>query len=73
MQFRAEGLGVMTGRLFAANVRGPANAAGEPEWQTHPFPIDEEENIGGFWTYLTRQQAQGEVRITSADPDTSRP
>lgn len=68
MQFRAEGLGVMTGRLFAANVRGPANADGEPEWQTHPFPIDEEEHVAGFWTYLTRQEAVGEVRITAADP-----
>ena len=28
MLFRAEGLGVTTGRFFAANVRGPANAAG---------------------------------------------
>ena len=26
MLFRAEGLGVTTGRFFAANVRGPANA-----------------------------------------------
>ncbi len=68
MQFRGEGLGVMTGRLFVANVRGPANAAGEPEWQTHPFPIDEEEDVAGFWTYLTRQEAKGEVRITSTDP-----
>jgi len=68
MRFRAEGLGVQTGRLFAANVRGPANADGEPEWQTHPFPIDEEENVAGFWTYLTRQQAEGFVRIESADP-----
>jgi choline dehydrogenase len=68
MIFRAEGLGVTTGRFFAANVRGPANAAGEPEWQTHPFPIDEEENIAGFWTYLTRQEAIGEVRIRSKDP-----
>src|SRR5271156_2923215 len=47
MRFRGEGLGTQTGRLFAANVRGPANGAGEPEWQTHPFPIDEEENIAG--------------------------
>ncbi len=68
MRFRAEGLGTQTGRLFVADVRGPANADGEPEWQTHPFPIDEEENIAGFWTYLTRQQAQGSVRITGADP-----
>jgi choline dehydrogenase-like flavoprotein len=68
MQFRGAGLGVGTGRLFVADVRGPANAAGEPEWQTHPFPIDEEEDIAGFWTYLTRQEAEGEVRIQSADP-----
>lgn len=68
MRFRADGLGVMTGRLFVANVRAPANADGEPEWQTHPFPIDDEENIAGFWTYLTRQEAEGFVRIESADP-----
>jgi choline dehydrogenase len=68
MRFRAEGLGVQTGRLFASNVRGPANADGEPEWQTHPFPIDEEENIAGFWTYLTRQEAEGFVRIADTDP-----
>ncbi len=55
MLFRAQGLGVTTGRFFAANVRGPANARGEPEWQTHPFPVDEEEHTAGFWTYLTRQ------------------
>ena len=68
MLFRAEGLGVTTGRFFAANVRGPANAQGEPEWQTHPFPIDEEEHTAGFWTYLTRQEATGEVRIQGTDP-----
>ena len=68
MLFKAEGLGVTTGRFFAANVRGPANADGEPEWQTHPFPVDEEEHIAGFWTYLTRQEAVGAVRIRSADP-----
>ncbi len=68
MRFRADGLGTQTGRLFASNVRGPANADGEPEWQTHPFPIDEEEHVAGFWTYLTRQEAEGEVRITRADP-----
>ena len=68
MLFRAEGLGVTTGRFFAANVRGPANAQGEPEWQTHPFPVDEEEHTAGFWTYLTHQEATGEVRIQSTDP-----
>ena len=46
--------------------RSPANRDGEPEWQTHPFPIDEEEDIAGFWTYLTRQEAEGTVRINRA-------
>ena len=68
MMFRADGLGVTTGRFFAANVRGPANAKGEPEWQTHPFPVDEEEHTAGFWTYLTRQEPTGEVRIQNTDP-----
>ena len=68
MLFKADGLGVTTGRFFAANVRGPANEAGEPEWQTHPFPVDEEEHTAGFWTYLTRQEAIGEVRIQSSNP-----
>ena len=72
MIFRAKGLGVTTGRFFAANVRGPANADGEPEWQTHPFPIDEEEDIAGLWTYLTRQEAEGEVRILERRPEASR-
>src|ERR1700730_6183858 len=39
MIFRAKGLGVTTGRFFASNVRGPANADGEPEWQTPTVPI----------------------------------
>ena len=51
---------------------GRRTQAGEPEWQTHPFPVDEEEDIAGFWTYLTRQEAQGEVRIQSCEPDARR-
>jgi choline dehydrogenase len=68
MMFRGKGLGVTTGRNFVADVRGPAGPAGEPAWQTHPAPVDEEEGIACFWTYLTRQEAQGEVTIRSADP-----
>ena len=68
MMFRGEGLGVTTGRLFVADVRGPAASSGEPEWQTHPVPVDEEEGIACFWTYLTRQDAAGEVRIRGSDP-----
>ena len=71
MMFRGRGLGVTTGRLFVADVRGPAAANGEPEWQTHPVPVDEEEGIAAFWTYLTRQDAAGEVRILAADPRTA--
>jgi choline dehydrogenase len=71
MIFRGPGLGVQTGRLFVADVRSPARGPnGEPDWQTHPFPIDEEEGIAGFWTYLTRQEARGEIRIRAADPRT---
>ncbi|MEQ9690398.1 MAG: GMC family oxidoreductase N-terminal domain-containing protein [Bauldia litoralis] len=68
MTFKGDGLGVTTGRSFVADVRGPAVHNGEPAWQTHPFPIDEEEGIAGFWTYLTRQDASGEVVIESSDP-----
>ena len=63
MLFRAEGLGVTTGRFFAANVRGPANSARRAGMANPSFPIDEEEHTAGFWTYLTRQEATGEVRI----------
>jgi choline dehydrogenase len=69
MLFKGKGgLGITTGRSFVADVRGPANAAGEAAWETHPFPVDEEEDIAGFWTYLPRQDAQGEVLIQSRDP-----
>ncbi len=68
MLFKGRGVGVTTGRSFVADVRSPADAAGEPVWQTHPFPVDEEEGIAGFWTYLTRQDARGEVIIRSRDP-----
>lgn len=69
MLFRGKGgLGITTGRSFVADVRGPADAAGEPLWQTHPFPVDEEEDIAGFWTYLPRQEALGETVIVSRDP-----
>jgi choline dehydrogenase len=67
MIFKGEGLGVTTGRNFVADVRAPAGANGEPAWQTHPFPVDEEEGVAGFWTYLTRGLASGEVQIRSRD------
>jgi choline dehydrogenase len=68
MMFRGKGVGVVTGRSFVADVRGPAAASGEPEWQTHPAAVDEEEGIACFWTYITRQDAQGEVVVQGTDP-----
>ncbi len=68
MFFKGQGVGVTTGRSFVADVRGPAGPTGEPAWQTHPVPVDEEEGIACFWTYLPRQDAQGEVIIQSSDP-----
>jgi len=69
LTFVAPALSGSTGRLFATNVRGPAGANGEMEWQVHPFPIDEEIGTAGLWIYLPRQDAEGFVRITNADPD----
>ncbi len=69
-QFRADGIAGMTGRLIAANWRGPAGPDGEPWWQTHSYPIDEEEGVCGLWTYLCRQFSTGTVAITGEDPRT---
>jgi choline dehydrogenase len=69
-QFKVDGIAGMTGRLIAANWRGPAGPDGEPWWQTHSYPIDEEEGICGLWTYLCRQFSTGTVTITGADPRT---
>ncbi|MFO1035684.1 MAG: GMC family oxidoreductase N-terminal domain-containing protein [Geminicoccaceae bacterium] len=66
--FHAPKIAAVTGRFFATNWRGPAVRGPEPEWQTHPFPADEEEGICGFWTYLCRQESVGCVEIRSGDP-----
>jgi len=66
--FQADGIGATTGRFFAANWRGPAMRGPQPEWQTHPFPADEEEGICGLWAYLCRQESRGSVAIESRDP-----
>jgi choline dehydrogenase len=66
--FKVDGISAVTGRLFAVNWRGPAQANGEPMWQTHPFPADEEEGISAFFTYLCRQESSGTVEIASRDP-----
>ena len=66
--FHAPALSGATGRLFAANVRGPNNADGEMDWQVHPFPIGSETGRAGLWIYLPRQDAEGVVQIGSQDP-----
>ncbi len=66
--FRADGIAGTTGRFFAANWRGPAVDGPEPEWQTHPFPADEEDGLCGLWAYLCRQESRGSVAIESRDP-----
>ncbi len=68
--FKADGIAATTGRLFAVNWRGTAGEAGEPWWQTHPFPADEEDGLCGLFTYLCRQEASGTVVITAPDPGT---
>ena len=40
---------------------------GEPWWQTHPFPVDEEEGICGFWSFLCREESVGRVEIVDRD------
>lgn len=66
--FQADEIVSTTGRFFSVNWRGPAVGGPEPEWQTHPFPADEEEGICGFWAYLCRQESRGSVAIDSRDP-----
>jgi choline dehydrogenase len=65
--FHAPDLAWATGRLFATNVRGES-VDGELQWQVHPFPMGHEGGMAGLWIYLPRQDAEGTVMITSADP-----
>src|SRR6185295_7502606 len=66
--FKADGIAATAGRMLATMWRGKADARGEPWWQTHPFPVDEEEGICGLWSFLCRQEASGSVTITNTDP-----
>lgn len=66
--FSAAGIGGVTGRMLAVNWRGAAKESDEPWWQTHPFPVDEEEGICGLWTYLCRQHSTGTVEVAGEDP-----
>ena len=64
----APALAGVLGRLFATNCRGPIGIGGEPEWQAFAMPIDAEAGTAGFVICLNRGDAEGTVRITSADP-----
>jgi len=57
----------LVGRLFATILRDEARDAGKPWWQLHPFPVDEEEGISGFFAFLCDQRASGTVRLKDAD------
>lgn len=56
------------GRIFLANCRAPADDGAEPEWQAFPFPLDETSGTAAICVCLNRQDAEGYVAITSADP-----
>lgn len=69
--FKADGIAATAGRMLATMWRGQAGARGEPWWQTHPFPVDEEEGICGFWSFLCREESSGTVEIAGTDPRAS--
>ena len=56
------------GRLFLTSCRGPVGLLGEPEWQTFPVPLDERDGTAALIVCLNRQEAEGYVRVQSADP-----
>lgn len=66
--FSTRGLGTMTGRMLATIWRGEARAYGEPMWEIHPFPVDEEEGTCGFFSWLCRQRPSGTVTLADTDP-----
>ena len=66
--YKADGIAATAGRMLATMWRSDADAHGEPWWQTHPFPVDEEEGICGFWSFLCREESAGTVEIVGTDP-----
>jgi choline dehydrogenase len=67
--FQSEPLSSLHGRLIATVLRSAPDAAGEPGFQVHPMPLDEEEGRCTLFTFLSRSAASGSVRIPSADPE----
>lgn len=66
--FHAPQLAERVGRLFLTNCRGPIGAGGEPEWQAMPVPLDETAGTAAIVICLNRQDAEGYVLATGADP-----
>ncbi|MCY7418964.1 MAG: hypothetical protein LH650_10800, partial [Chloroflexi bacterium] len=66
--FRSRTLSSTHGRLIATVLRSAGNGAGEPEFQVHPMPLDEEDGRCTLFVFLTRSDPQGTVQIRSADP-----
>lgn len=66
--FSADSGNALTGRLFATILRDELRDGGEPWWQLHPFPVDNEDGVSGFFAFLCRQQPSGTVDITDTDP-----
>ncbi|MBJ7328904.1 MAG: GMC family oxidoreductase N-terminal domain-containing protein [Solirubrobacteraceae bacterium] len=67
-EFVAPALGRLHGRIILANARGPVDATGEPGWQGFPVGVDPARGTAAVVVCLNRQDAEGEVRIVSADP-----
>ena len=65
---RSAPLASLHGRLIATVLRGHANGSGEPEFQIHPMPLDEESGAATLFVFLTRSESRGTVRITTTDP-----
>jgi len=66
--YTADSGNALTGRLFATMLRDELRDGGEPWWQLHPFPVDEEEGVSGFFAFLCRQQPSGTVTLADTDP-----
>ncbi len=67
--FRSPVLASLHGRLIATVLRSPQNGAGEPEFQVHPMPLDEETGEATLFVFLTRSEARGTVGISSTEPN----
>lgn len=56
------------GRIFLNNCRAPAEPGEEPLWQALAIPIDEVDGTAAVVLLVNRQDAEGHVAISSAEP-----